>query len=77
MSLDFDKPVNSREVIVKTVDGEAIRGKINMGLEERVSDLFTKVETQFIILFEVSHKGGHDKTLFINKRNIIYVEPVS
>jgi len=74
--MDTDTPVNFKEVIVKTVDGDSIRGKINMGLEERVSDLFTKVETQFVILFGVSHKGGHNKTLFINKRNIIYVEPV-
>jgi small nuclear ribonucleoprotein (snRNP)-like protein len=74
--MDTDSSLKSKEVIVKTVDGDAIRGKINMGLEERVSDLFTKIETQFIILFDVSHKGGHNKTLFINKNNIIYVEPV-
>ncbi len=76
MNTGDDNSINSKEVLIKTVDGEVLKGKLNLKFEERVSDLFTQGEDSFVILFDVSYKGGKNKTLFINKSNIIFVEPL-
>ena len=64
-----------RNITVRTTDGSTLLGKINIGINERVSDLFTRSENPFIILSDVEHQGGSGKVLFINKRNIVWVEP--
>ena len=64
-----------RNITVRTTDGSTVLGKINIGINERVSDLFTRSENPFIILFDVEHRDGSGKVLFINKRNIVWVEP--
>ena len=64
-----------RNITVRTTDGSTVLGKINIGINERVSDLFTRSENPFIILFDVEHRDGSGKVLFINKRNIVRVEP--
>ncbi len=64
-----------RKIILKTTDGETMSGKVNIGINHRVSDLFTKDENQFIVLFDAEHKGTSGKVLFINKNCIVWVEP--
>ena len=64
-----------RKIIIKTTDGETMSGKVNIGVKERVSDLFTKTESQFIVLFDAEHRSVSGKVLFINKANIVWVEP--
>ncbi|SPD76261.1 conserved hypothetical protein [uncultured Desulfobacterium sp.] len=67
--------VEPRYITVKTTDGDTISGYVNIGIKERVSDLFTKAATQFIVLYDAEHKGASAKVLFINKNHIIWAEP--
>ena len=64
-----------RKITVRTTDGETILGKINLSSKQRVSDIFTKSDTPFIVLVDAISKGVNRKTLFINKEHIIWVEP--
>ena len=64
-----------RSVTIRTIDGSTLLGKVNIGIKERVSDLFTKTESPFIVLFDVKHRDISGKVLFINKNNIVWVEP--
>lgn len=64
-----------RKIIIKTTDGETMSGKVNIGVKERVSDLFTKEGNQFIVLFDAEHRNTSGKVLFINKDNIVWAEP--
>ncbi|MGD8387850.1 MAG: hypothetical protein PVG49_11970 [Desulfobacteraceae bacterium] len=64
-----------RHVTVKTTDGSTLMGQINIGIKDRVSDLFTKSESQFIVLTDVETREGSGKTLIINKNHIVWVEP--
>lgn len=64
-----------RNVTIKTVDGSTLIGKINIGIKERLSDIFTKTESPFIVLSEAEHKDGSGKVLIVNKNNIVWVEP--
>ncbi len=64
-----------RNVVIRTADGATIRGKVNLGVKERLSDLFTKSESPFVIVTEATHKEGAGKTLFVNKSHIVWAEP--
>ena len=64
-----------RGIIIKTTDGETISGKVNIGIKERVSDLFTKADNPFIVLFDAEHRNTSCKVLFVNKDNIVWAEP--
>ena len=64
-----------RSISVKTTDGSTLMGKVNIGIKERVSDLFTKTDSPFIVLVDVEHSGSAREVLFINKNNIVWVEP--
>ena len=64
-----------KKIAVRTTDGSTLLGKINIGIKERVSDLFTKTENPFIVLSDAEHRDGSGKTLFVNKNNIVWVEP--
>ena len=67
--------VEPRYITVKTTDGETIAGYVNIGIKERVSDVFTKADNQFIVLFDAEHRGASAKVLFINKNHIVWAEP--
>jgi small nuclear ribonucleoprotein (snRNP)-like protein len=64
-----------RKITVKTTDGDTLKGKVNIGIKTRVADLFTKTDEPFIVLSDVEHKEGSKKVLFVNKNNIMWVEP--
>ena len=64
-----------RNVRIKTTDGELLKGKVNIGLKSRVADLFTRMADPFIVLSEVESGPGATRVLFVNKDNIIWVEP--
>ncbi len=69
---------NPRGVTIRTVDGFTFSGTINLGVNERLSDIFTKEKKPFIVLCDVTFdggKGGTGKVLFINKRHIVWAEP--
>jgi len=63
-----------RNIIIKTTDGSILSGKINIGMKPRVSELFTQVDTPFIVLSDVKNEDGFSKVLFVNKSNIVWVE---
>jgi hypothetical protein len=64
------------KVNIKTSDGSLIHGSINLGFENRVSDIFIGSENPFIVLFEATVPGGGSgKILILNKNHIVWVEP--
>lgn len=70
-----DVTTGYKPITIKTTDGLTIHGKINLGSEQRVSDIFTKSDSPFVVLVDVVLREGAGKTLFINKDHIVWVEP--
>jgi len=66
---------NSQRVTICTVDGHTLSGMINLGHNERLSDLFTKEHKSFLVLYDATYEGGSGKVLFINKSHVIWAEP--
>lgn len=64
-----------RNITVRTTDGSTFKGKVNIGIKERLSDLFTKPEKPFIIMLNGEKEETAEKVLFINKNHIIWAEP--
>jgi hypothetical protein len=64
-----------RNITIRTIDGSTLMGKVNIGIRQRVSDLFTKEESPFIVLCGAEHSSGQGKVLFVNKSNIVWAEP--
>ena len=64
-----------KKITVRTIDGSTLLGKVNIGIKERVSDLFTKTENPFIVLLDAEHKDGSGKVLIVNKNHIVWAEP--
>jgi len=64
-----------RSITVRTTDGSTINGKVNIAKNDRVSDLFTKSDTPFIVMVDVMLKDAQGKTRFVNKDHIVWVEP--
>jgi hypothetical protein len=65
-----------RSINLRTTDGSTFSGKVNIGLKQRVSDLFTKTEDPFIVLINVKGLEGSGDVLIVNKNNIVWVEPI-
>jgi Family of unknown function (DUF6812) len=42
---------------------------------QRVSDIFTRVDDPFLVVFDATVEGTHGKVLIINKHNIIWASP--
>ena len=70
-----DYQVEYKNITIKTSDGSTIYGQINIGEKERVSDIFTSNESPFVVMVDVSYKENIGKTIFINKRHIVWAEP--
>ena len=64
-----------RMVTIKTSDGSAVQGKVNISPNQRVSDLFNLQKGPFVVLVEATYGDVRNKTLFINKEHIVWVEP--
>ncbi len=64
-----------KKITIRTVDGSTIHGKVNVSPEDRVSDLFISKEALFIVVVDVMSIDHTNKTLFINKNHIVWVEP--
>ena len=70
-----DYQVEYKQITLRTSDGSTINGKVNIGQKQRVSDIFTSSDELFIVMVDVSSKDSIGKTMFINKRHIVWVEP--
>ncbi|HAY40379.1 MAG TPA: hypothetical protein DCY53_14260 [Desulfobacteraceae bacterium] len=66
--------VDERTVKIVTIDGTQINGLVNKKGLERTSDMFTKDDSPFIIVYKVSAKGHENKVLAVNKNQIIWAE---
>lgn len=64
-----------RTITIKTIDGTTIQGKVNVAPNPRVSELFTALKEPFVVIVDASYGQVRNKTMFINKRHIIWVEP--
>lgn len=64
-----------RSVTIRTTDGSTFSGKINLGHNKRISDLFKNSSDQFIVLVDVVYRDGTEKVAIINKQHIVWVEP--
>lgn len=70
-----DYQVEYKNITLKTTDGSTIYGQINIGENKRVSDIFTSNKSLFVVMVDVSYKENVGKTIFINKRHIVWAEP--
>ncbi len=59
---------------VLTSDGKTIRGTVNISGFDRLSDYLGKHNDEFIMIYNAG--PGKDKTLFLLKKNLIYVEAI-
>jgi hypothetical protein len=64
-----------RTISIKTSDGSTVQGKVNISPNQRVSELFTAQKGPFVVMVEATFGEVSNKTLFINKDHIIWVEP--
>ena len=64
-----------KKITIKTTDGATIQGRVNLTPKERVSDLFTKSKSPFIVIVDSFLREGQGKTLVVNKEHIVWVEP--
>lgn len=67
--------IDYRVITIKTSDGSTLRGKVNVSPNQRVSEFFSTQPGPFVVLVEASYGHVTDKTLFINKEHIVWVEP--
>jgi len=64
-----------RIVNIKTIEGSTIQGRVNISPEQRVSDLLSRQKEPFLVVVDASYMNFKDKTLFINKEHILWIEP--
>jgi hypothetical protein len=75
----ISRKLNPRTVSLKLADGSLVKGKINLHHDEavvqRVSDIFTRIDDPFLVVFDATVEGNPGKVLVINKRQIIWASP--
>jgi len=78
---DSSREIQDRKVTIRLVDGSLVKGKINLhkhkdeSIIQRPSEMFTKHQDPFVVVFEATFEGVSDRVVFINKRNILFVSP--
>jgi hypothetical protein len=64
-----------KKVTIRTSDGSTIHGKVNIAEQNRVSDIFTSSEDLFVVMVDVSCENSFGRTMFVNKKHIVWAEP--
>ena len=78
---DSHGEIQARKVTIRLVDGSLVKGKINLhkhndgSIVERASEMFTRHQDPFVVVFEATLEGGSDRVVIVNKRNILWVSP--
>lgn len=67
---------NPSKIKVKFMDGSLATGTINSVGYDRLSTMFRTMEDDFFVLYRTTSNGSSDKVLFINKRHVMYIEPM-
>ena len=62
-------------ITVKLVDGTILDGRINILPHKRLSDFINSRDKGFVIVIEGSSLDIKDKTVFINKKKVAWIEP--
>jgi hypothetical protein len=69
-----------RNVQVRMTDGSTIRGIVNLNSESepmhRISDLLIRGQNRFLLVSNATVQGQKERTVLINKDQIIYVEEI-
>jgi hypothetical protein len=68
-------PTDYTSITVKLVDGTILDGRINILPHKRLSDFINSRDKGFVIVIEGSSLDIKDKTVFINKTKVAWVEP--
>jgi hypothetical protein len=66
--------VDEGTVTIVTTDGTQIKGIVDKKGLKRTSDLFTKDDSPFIIVYKAIVKSQDNKVLAVNKNQIIWAE---
>jgi hypothetical protein len=74
---ELKNTIDYQWVTVKLIDGTVLDGKINISHHRRVSDFIKNEEKDFVVITECCSLESTDKTVFVNKRKIAYIEPSS
>ena len=56
-------------VSIRTADGSMIRGKINLGDNERISDVLVKGDSPYLVVFDATTSSVEAEPLFIRVRS--------
>jgi len=78
---ESNREIEARKVTIRLMDGSLVKGKINLHKHEdesvvqRESEMFTKHQDPFVVVFEATLEGRSDRVVIINKRNILWVSP--
>ncbi len=64
-----------KKITIRTSDGSTIHGKVNIAEKSRLSDIFTSNEDLFVVMVDVSCENSLGRTMFVNKRHIVWAEP--
>ncbi len=71
----------NRNVQVRMTDGTTIRGTVNLNSESepmhRISDLMIKGKNRFLLVSCATVQGQKERTVIVNKDQIVYVEEVA
>jgi hypothetical protein len=62
-------------VTVKLIEGTILDGKINILPHKRLSDFINSTDKGFVIVIEGSSLEIKNKTVFINKNKVAWIEP--
>jgi Family of unknown function (DUF6812) len=75
----ISRKLESKGISLKLADGSVVKGKINLHHDEamiqRVSELFTRLEDPFLVVFDATFEGKSGRVLIINKRNVLWAAP--
>jgi hypothetical protein len=67
-------------VQVRMTDGTTIRGTVNLNSESepmhRISDLLIRGKNRFLLLSCATVQGQKDRTVLVNKDQIVFVEEI-
>jgi hypothetical protein len=67
------KRVKPAKVTIKMIDGALIAGTVNVGFEQRLSDLFANEAKSFMPVFDAN--GVRGDVIIVNKSHIVSVKP--
>jgi hypothetical protein len=64
--------VKYANVVVKLSDGSLIKGKVNIGEKNRLSDFLRHSQEQFMVTVSQESSEDSNKVFFVNKNYIVW-----